>query len=149
VVTIENPDGKATGVIARPRSADPNQYGFGYLYEKPGIYKVRIFPPETTSTCVSDTRNGIGSARATLPSPAARFFFGEVDLARVLLALAEDAEPIGREHLALVLHRDQQLLVDADVLALERHVGEQRCLIALVRELLERGKSCWRPPLIS
>jgi serine/threonine-protein kinase len=50
VVTVEAPDGKATGVIARPRSADPNQYGFPHLYDKPGIYKIRIFPPETTST---------------------------------------------------------------------------------------------------
>ena len=50
VVTVEAPDGKATGVIARPRSADPNQYGFPHIYDKPGIYKIRIFPPETTST---------------------------------------------------------------------------------------------------
>jgi serine/threonine protein kinase len=54
IVTIENPDGKATGVIARPRSSDPNQYGFGYRFEKPGVYKVRIFPPETTSTFTID-----------------------------------------------------------------------------------------------
>ncbi|MBA3503760.1 MAG: protein kinase [Deltaproteobacteria bacterium] len=54
IITIENPDGKATGVVARPRSADPNQYGVGYMFEKPGTYKVRIFPPETTSTFVID-----------------------------------------------------------------------------------------------
>jgi hypothetical protein len=41
-------------VIARPRTSDPNQYGLGYMYEKPGVYKVRIFPPETTSTFVID-----------------------------------------------------------------------------------------------
>ncbi|MDQ3334536.1 MAG: serine/threonine protein kinase [Myxococcota bacterium] len=54
IVTIENPDGKATGVIARPRNADPDQFGVGYLFEKPGVYKVRIFPPETTSTFAVD-----------------------------------------------------------------------------------------------
>ena len=52
VVTVEGPDGKATGVIARPRSTDPNQYGFAHKYDKPGTYKIRIFPPETTSTFV-------------------------------------------------------------------------------------------------
>jgi serine/threonine protein kinase len=52
VVTIEAPDGKATGVIARPRSADPNQYAFPHLYDKPGTYKLRVFPPQTESTFV-------------------------------------------------------------------------------------------------
>ena len=52
VVTIEHPDGKATGVIARPRNADPNQFGFGHMFDQPGLYKIRIFPPETTSTFV-------------------------------------------------------------------------------------------------
>ncbi len=54
VVTIETPDGKATGVIARPRSSDPNQYSLGYRFDKPGAYKIRIFPPETTSTFTLD-----------------------------------------------------------------------------------------------
>ncbi|MDQ3368532.1 MAG: serine/threonine protein kinase [Myxococcota bacterium] len=54
VVTIEEPTGKATGVIARPRNADPNQYGFPYLFKDPGTYKIRVFPPETTSTFVLD-----------------------------------------------------------------------------------------------
>jgi serine/threonine-protein kinase len=52
VVTIEHPDGKATGVIARPRSADPNQYGLVHRFDEPGVYKIRIFPPESTSTFV-------------------------------------------------------------------------------------------------
>ncbi len=54
VVTIEDPTGKATGVIARPRSADPDQYGLPFLFETAGTYKIRIFPPETTSTFLID-----------------------------------------------------------------------------------------------
>lgn len=50
VVTIEDPQGKATGLIARPRSSDPNQYGFAQRFPQPGVYKIRIFPPETQST---------------------------------------------------------------------------------------------------
>jgi serine/threonine-protein kinase len=50
VVTIQDPSGKATGVIARPRQNDPSQYGFRYDYKTPGTYHVRIFPPETAST---------------------------------------------------------------------------------------------------
>ncbi len=49
VVTIQAPDGKATGLIARPRQAEPDQYGFHYNYRAPGTYHVRIFPPETAS----------------------------------------------------------------------------------------------------
>ncbi|MBA3397280.1 MAG: protein kinase [Deltaproteobacteria bacterium] len=54
VVTIEDPSGKATGVIARPRNADPNQYGLPFLFKTAGTYKIRIFPPETTSTFLID-----------------------------------------------------------------------------------------------
>jgi serine/threonine protein kinase len=54
VVTIEDPRGKATGLIARPRSSDPNQYGFGQLFAEPGVYKIRIFPPESQSTFTVD-----------------------------------------------------------------------------------------------
>ncbi|HWU89106.1 MAG TPA: hypothetical protein VN253_17695, partial [Kofleriaceae bacterium] len=50
VVTIQDPSGKATGVIARPRQADPDQYSFRYDYQTPGTYHVRIFPPDTAST---------------------------------------------------------------------------------------------------
>ena len=54
VVTVEAPDGKATGLIARPRYDDQNQYGFPHRYEQPGTYTLRIFPPETTSTFTVD-----------------------------------------------------------------------------------------------
>jgi hypothetical protein len=54
VVTIEDPQGKATGLIARPRSSDPNQYGFAQKFALPGVYKIRIFPPETQSTFTVD-----------------------------------------------------------------------------------------------
>jgi hypothetical protein len=37
-------------LIARPRQADPNQYGFGHQFAAAGTYKLRVFPPQTTST---------------------------------------------------------------------------------------------------
>ncbi len=49
VVTIQDPNGKATGLIARPRQAEPDQFGFHHAYKLPGTYHVRIFPPETAS----------------------------------------------------------------------------------------------------
>jgi serine/threonine protein kinase len=49
VVTVEDPAGKATGLIARPRQAEPDQFGFHYPYQTPGTYHVRIFPPDTAS----------------------------------------------------------------------------------------------------
>jgi eukaryotic-like serine/threonine-protein kinase len=49
VVTIEAPGGKATGVIARPRQVEPDQFGFHHAYKTPGTYHVRIFPPGTAS----------------------------------------------------------------------------------------------------
>ena len=50
VVTVQDPAGKATGLIARPRQAEPDQFGFHYDYKAPGTYHVRIFPPETASS---------------------------------------------------------------------------------------------------
>jgi hypothetical protein len=49
VVTVQDPSGKATGLIARPRQAQPDQFGFLYDYKTGGTYHVRIFPPETAS----------------------------------------------------------------------------------------------------
>ena len=49
VVTVQDPAGKATGLIARPRQAEPDQFGFLYDYKTAGTYHVRIFPPETAS----------------------------------------------------------------------------------------------------
>lgn len=54
VVTIEGPDGRATGVIARPRSSEPSQYAVVHQFAQPGTYKLRVFPPETQSTFVVD-----------------------------------------------------------------------------------------------
>ena len=50
IVTIQDTTGKPTGVIARPRQADPSQYSFFFDYQLAGTYHVRIFPPETTSS---------------------------------------------------------------------------------------------------
>jgi len=50
VVTVQDPSGKATGVIARPRQAEPDQYSFRYDYKTAGTYHVRFFPPETASS---------------------------------------------------------------------------------------------------
>jgi serine/threonine protein kinase len=49
VVTVQDPSGKATGLIARPRQVEPDQFGFLYNYKTGGTYHVRIFPPETAS----------------------------------------------------------------------------------------------------
>jgi serine/threonine-protein kinase len=49
VVTVQDPGGKATGLIARPRQVEPDQFGFLYNYPAGGTYHVRIFPPETAS----------------------------------------------------------------------------------------------------
>jgi hypothetical protein len=50
IVTIQDPNGKPTGVTARPRQADATQYSFFYDYQLAGTYHVRIFPPETSSS---------------------------------------------------------------------------------------------------
>jgi serine/threonine protein kinase len=49
VVTVEDPAGKATGVLARPRRADPHQLSFHHPFSLPGAYRVRVFPGETPS----------------------------------------------------------------------------------------------------
>src|ERR1041384_2442906 len=71
---------------------------------------------------------------------AGGLFLGEVDLAGVALALADDLEPARREDLAPALHRPEQLLVDADLLLVERHVRDDGLLPALVGELVERDQ---------
>jgi hypothetical protein len=50
VVTVEDPSGRATGLIARPRYADPSQFVFPARFPVAGTYRVRVFPPETSST---------------------------------------------------------------------------------------------------
>ncbi|MGN6107057.1 MAG: protein kinase domain-containing protein [Kofleriaceae bacterium] len=50
IVTMEAPDGKTAGVIARPRQSNPDQFSLFYELSRPGTYRMRIFPPETTSS---------------------------------------------------------------------------------------------------
>src|SRR5689334_14258353 len=75
---------------------------------------------------------------------AAGFLFGEVDLAGEALALADDLEPAGGEDLALALHRHEELLVDADLLLVERHVRDDGLLAALAGELVEGDEQLLR-----
>ena len=49
VVTVQDPSGKASGLIARPRQSEPDQFGFHFDYKIAGTYHVRVFPPETAS----------------------------------------------------------------------------------------------------
>jgi len=46
IVTIEDPAHRATGIMARPRQDNPDQFGFGFDYKTAGIYHLRVFPPE-------------------------------------------------------------------------------------------------------
>src|SRR5262249_37775965 len=69
---------------------------------------------------------------------------GEVDLAAVLLGLAEDLELPCGEDLAVALERDHQLLVHAELLALEDHRRHERLLAALVEVLVERRQHLLR-----
>src|SRR3569623_3777007 len=71
---------------------------------------------------------------------ALRLVVGEVDLAREVLALAEDLEPGGRVDRALVLDRHLQLLVDADAFLLELELRDYRLLAALVVDLIARAE---------
>jgi hypothetical protein len=50
VVTVQDPTGRATGLIARPRQSEPDRFGFRFDYKTAGTYHVRIFPPETASS---------------------------------------------------------------------------------------------------
>ena len=54
VVIVEDPQGNATATVARPRSSNPNQFAFQFVYLEPGDYRIRIFPPETAARA-SDT----------------------------------------------------------------------------------------------
>ncbi len=49
VIIVEDPAGKATGGVARPRSSNPDQFSFFFDYKTPGTYQIRIFPPETAA----------------------------------------------------------------------------------------------------
>nr|MBA2544577.1 serine/threonine protein kinase [Deltaproteobacteria bacterium] len=49
IVIVEDPQGSATATVARPRSSNPEQFAFAFDYKQPGIYQVRIFPPENAA----------------------------------------------------------------------------------------------------
>ncbi len=49
VVTVEDPSGKAIGLAAFPRSSDPDQFGFGHTFPVSGRYRLRVFPPDTST----------------------------------------------------------------------------------------------------
>src|SRR5690606_3119448 len=93
---------------------------------------------ETTNAASGAASKSI-RARGSLVS-AGRLFLGEVDLTGVALALAEDLEPRARVHLAAVLDRHEQLLVDAERLLVERDVRDDRLLSAFVVERLARAE---------
>ena len=47
VITIEDPQGKATGVNAERLAGAPGRFGFGHVFPTAGLYLVRVFPPES------------------------------------------------------------------------------------------------------
>ena len=49
VVTIEGPDGKATGVSAKPSRRTKGKFAFQHIFPAPGHYVLRVFPPEAHS----------------------------------------------------------------------------------------------------
>jgi serine/threonine-protein kinase len=49
VVTIEAPDGTATGVTARASAREVGRFGLAHVFEAPGHYVLRVFPPETAT----------------------------------------------------------------------------------------------------
>src|SRR5690606_38122513 len=68
-----------------------------------------------------------------------KLVFGEVDLAGVLLGLADDLEAAHRQHAAAALHGHHDALVDAEVLAVEGDVADDAALTAARQVLLERA----------
>ena len=49
VITIEDPQGKATGVNAERLAGAPGRFGFDHVFPAAGLYVVRVFPPESMS----------------------------------------------------------------------------------------------------
>jgi serine/threonine-protein kinase len=49
VVTIEAPDGTATGANAEASSRAPGRYGLAHIFEAPGHYVLRVLPPESAT----------------------------------------------------------------------------------------------------
>ncbi len=54
IVTIEGPDGKATGVSARPSKRSQGKFAFQHIFPTPGNYVLRVFPPEAHSVFTVD-----------------------------------------------------------------------------------------------
>jgi len=54
VITIEDPQGNATGTTAPRSKRAAGRFGFWHVFETPGRYKVRVFPPEATSVFTID-----------------------------------------------------------------------------------------------
>ncbi len=54
VVTIEGPDGKATGVSAKPSKRTKGKFAFQHIFAAPGHYVLRVFPPEAHSVFTVD-----------------------------------------------------------------------------------------------
>ena len=54
IVTIEGPDGKATGVSARPSKRTKGKFAFHHVFAAPGHYVLRVFPPEAHSVFTVD-----------------------------------------------------------------------------------------------
>ena len=79
----------------------------------PGTTCCSVFPPSVDSAFEIPLDVALERGYSSSLSLPSRVVVGEVDLAGEVLALAEDLEPGRREDLALVLDRDQQLLVDA------------------------------------
>ncbi|MDX2094313.1 MAG: serine/threonine-protein kinase [Kofleriaceae bacterium] len=54
VLTIEAPDGTATGVTAQPSKRATGRYGLPHIFETPGHYVLRVFPPEAATVFTID-----------------------------------------------------------------------------------------------
>jgi serine/threonine-protein kinase len=54
VVTIEDPQGGASGLTATPSKKTKGKYAFRYIFPAPGHYVVRVFPPEVSTVFLVD-----------------------------------------------------------------------------------------------
>ncbi len=54
VVTIEDPQGGATGITATAEKRNKGTFAFDYVFPKPGHYVLRVFPPEVASMFLID-----------------------------------------------------------------------------------------------
>jgi len=49
VITIEGPDGEATGLIAPRSRHNAGRFAFWHVFPSPGRHILRVFPPEASS----------------------------------------------------------------------------------------------------